>query len=345
MNRLPPVVQLVLRTGVSVGVVGLLAVAVDLRSIGARLTALEVRWVGVALLLSVVQVAGSAWRWRYTLHRLGGCLPFSRAVAEYYLATFLNQLLPGGVAGDVSRAWRHSRYGEPEAPERRRAVSAVILERASGQLVMTAVALVSGWVLLSRVLPGTRVALALACALAAMACGTVAWRRLRRIPAVAGLAADAGIALFAPGVLPVQLLGSLVVVASYVALYLAAAAALGVTTPPLVLLPLVAPVLLTMLLPVSVAGWGIREAAAAALWGAVGLTAADGVAISLTYGVLVLVSSLPGAAVLILDVARGKGPGRRGGRSRAGSAEREDATPGPASGWVEAGSQADPIRG
>ena len=64
------------------------------------------------------------------------------------------------------------------------------------------------------------------------------------------------------------------------------------------LLPLVAPVLVTMLLPVTVAGWGLREGAAAALWHAVGLTAADGVAISVAYGLLVLVSSLPGLLFL-----------------------------------------------
>jgi hypothetical protein len=36
------------------------------------------------------------------------------------------------------------------------------------------------------------------------------------------------------------------------------------------------------------------------LWGAVGLTATDGVAVSVAYGLIVLVGSLPGAAVLAL---------------------------------------------
>ena len=72
-------------------------------------------------------------------------------------------------------------------------------------------------------------------------------------------------------------------------------------TPTLVLLPLVAPVLMTMLIPVTVAGWGLRESAAAVLWGAVGLTAADGVAVSLAYGLIVLLCSLPGAVVLLLN--------------------------------------------
>jgi hypothetical protein len=111
------------------------------------------------------------------------------------------------------------------------------------------------------------------------------------------VAADARVALLGPA-LPVQLSASLAIVASYLAVFVMAARSVGVDTPLTILLPLVAPVLVTMLLPVTVAGWGLREGAAAALWHSVGLTPADGVAVSVAYGVLVLVSSLPGALFL-----------------------------------------------
>ena len=68
---------------------------------------------------------------------------------------------------------------------------------------------------------------------------------------------------------------------------------------PSILAPLIAPVLMSMLIPVSIAGWGVREATAAGLWIVVGLTAEDGVAISAAYGLLVLLSSLPGALFLL----------------------------------------------
>ena len=70
------------------------------------------------------------------------------------------------------------------------------------------------------------------------------------------------------------------------------------------LLPLVAPVLVTMLFPVTIAGWGIREGAAAMLWGAVGFTVVDGVAISVGYGFLALFSSLPGGVILAIQMWR-----------------------------------------
>ncbi len=57
-------------------------------------------------------------------------------------------------------------------------------------------------------------------------------------------------------------------------------------------------VLLAMAIPLSVAGWGIREGAAALVWQAAGLDAAEGVAASVSYGLVVLLSTLPGALVL-----------------------------------------------
>jgi glycosyltransferase 2 family protein len=54
-----------------------------------------------------------------------------------------------------------------------------------------------------------------------------------------------------------------------------------------------------MTLP-SIGGWGPREGAAAWVFGAAGLGAQLGVETAVVYGVLVLVSSLPGAAVLVV---------------------------------------------
>ena len=57
--------------------------------------------------------------------------------------------------------------------------------------------------------------------------------------------------------------------------------------------------LLVMVLPISVAGWGLREGAAAALWPVIGASAASGVAASIAFGLVILVASLPGLAVMM----------------------------------------------
>jgi uncharacterized membrane protein YbhN (UPF0104 family) len=286
---------------VSAAVLWVVSRRIDAPDVMARLSGLEARWVAVGLVISVLQVATLAWRWRFTLARLGVELSYGAALGEYYLGILLNQILPGGVTGDVSRAWRHARTDAPTGP----AVRAVVLERASAQAVMTLVGVVSIlW------LPwgpaGARAFLASLLALLVVL-GVRALDASAGTDSVAGrLRADARRALLSREALPAQLATALLVVASYIAVFLVSAKALGTDVRLTTLLPLTAPVLMTMLVPVTVAGWGIREAAAAALWGLTGLAPEEGAAVSVTYGLLVLVSSFPGALLLIRALSGGR---------------------------------------
>src|SRR5262249_48244702 len=71
-----------------------------------------------------------------------------------------------------------------------------------------------------------------------------------------------------------------------------------------------------MMLP-SLGGWGSREGVAAWVFGAAGLGAQRGVATAVVYGVMVLVASLPGTAVLAVAwVRRSRPPGRTRSRRR-----------------------------
>ena len=64
-------------------------------------------------------------------------------------------------------------------------------------------------------------------------------------------------------------------------------------------------VLLAMVMPLNVGGWGPREGVAAWAFAAAGWGAAQGVAAATAYGLLALAATLPGAAVLLGDaVAR-----------------------------------------
>jgi glycosyltransferase 2 family protein len=343
---------LLLRGLVSLGVLGLLVWILDLERVPAMLLQMDPLWILLALGITVLQTTLSAWRWCFTASRLGMHLPLGVAVREYYLGTFLNQLLPGGVMGDVTRAWRHTRSGHG-SPRPGPAFRAVILERASGQVIMFAVALVSlgmlrkvreavgegtagGFAAAPVPASGGPPGLLLAGAGVLLSLVTVVTLRRRRrvksgpVPGGRGSArraiwTDTREALLSPRALPLQLGSSLLVVGSYLAVYLLGARALGIETPLSLLLPLVAPVLMAMLIPLTLAGWGVREGAAALVWTAAGLPATEGVAISVAYGLLVLVSTLPGLPVLAGVISRGRGPDRRAGPSPGGSDGTGDA--------------------
>ncbi|MFH1813174.1 MAG: lysylphosphatidylglycerol synthase transmembrane domain-containing protein [Pseudomonadota bacterium] len=279
-----------------------LAVTLDSAAIGAAISGASPGWLIAALLLSVPQVALSAWRWRYTAARLGAPLGRRQAYAEYYLAIFLNQVLPGGVAGDAARAWRHARNLDAGHA----AWQAVVIERASGQfvLLLCALAALAASLPLQSALaraidgrPGWIIAVTLAGAVAVVLL-------LRRVSLSGRIGAVLRRSLLARQVWPVQLLASAGVVLSYITVYICCARMIGVTLPTAELWPLVPWVLFAMAIPLSVAGWGVREGAAAVIWAAAGLDPAQGVAISVTYGLVVLLSSLPGALVLLRQRAR-----------------------------------------
>mgnify|MGYP000285277544 CR=1 FL=1 len=283
-------------------------------------------WIVLALALTLPQMLLSAWRWRLTACRLGLSLDWARALREYYLAMFLNQVLPGGVAGDAARAWRHSRA----SGRRGSAWRAVIIERASGQLALLLLTLLvvalsplwQGW--LGRALAGlASPGWLMAAALLVVATVPAIRHLLRRPPAaLAGLGSDLRHSLLASSIWPRQLLGSLLVVLSYALVFVCAARAIGVTLPLGTLLSLVPPVLLAMLIPLSLAGWGLREGAAALVWGLAGLPPAEGVAVSMAYGLLVLLASLPGV-LFLPGLARRRATSRPSMAGPAGSGPAE----------------------
>jgi hypothetical protein len=94
------------------------------------------------------------------------------------------------------------------------------------------------------------------------------------------------------------LLLSALAVGGHLLVFLVAAESVGVELTPLQLLPIGALVLLGSAIPLNVAGWGPREGVAAWAFTAFGSTAAVGLTVSVTFGVLATVATLPGLLVL-----------------------------------------------
>ncbi|MBT2785331.1 flippase-like domain-containing protein [Halomonas sp. ISL-106] len=294
------------RLVISLALLGAVALWVEPQAIVAEVQGFSAEWVVLALVISTLQIMLCAWRWQFTAGLIDVPLRFAYALREYYLALLVNQLLPGGVLGDAGRAHRHA----TQTQSRGRAWRAVIIERASGQvavvvLTLTALLLSPLW---HTALGGamiTVVGLSAMAALAVIAGSGLLLRQrfnhwLARLPNwCQALARDVKRGLLQRGVWLPQLLSSLVIVLSYGLVMVCAARAIGVEMPALQVLALTPALLLAMLIPFSVAGWGLREGAAAGVWALVGLPSAQGVAVSLAYGLLVLLASLPGIWVAL----------------------------------------------
>ncbi|MFI7078473.1 lysylphosphatidylglycerol synthase domain-containing protein [Micromonospora sp. NPDC049903] len=252
-----------------------------------------------ALAIGLFTTICVAWRWSLVAGGLGVGLPLREAVAHCYRAIFLNATLPGGILGDVHRAVRHGR----DVGDVGRGIRAVVWERVAGQVVLVAVAVVLLFVFPSPVRPYLPVATAVA---VAVLVGVVLTARVlpqsgatRVTRAIGTAVSDVRNGLLGRRTWLGVLIASALAIGGHLATFLLAARTAGSTAPLALLLPLTLLALLAMAVPANVAGFGPREGVAAWAFAAAGLTAAEGVAAATVYGALVLVASLPGAAVLL----------------------------------------------
>ena len=307
---------------VGVVILGVLAGRVGAGAFVDALRRIDVWSLLAATAIAAVTTVCGAWRWVLVGRGLGVELSLRAAVAECYRSQFLNVTLPGGVIGDVRRGVRHGR----DAGDLGRGLRSVVWERSAGQVVLGGLTLGTVLVLPSplrstgggdasgglvsdveaggspsaSILFVVAVLIVLLAAVALVA-GTMRRRNgsggPRRV--LAALVGDVRAGVLGRHTWPGVVATSGVVVTGHVATFVVAARSAGVTAPALRLLPLALLVLVAMGLPLNVAGWGPREGAAAWAFGAAGLGATAGVGTAVVYGVMALVASLPGAALLI----------------------------------------------
>lgn len=280
---------------VLLGAVALVAVAVwaGTDAVLAGLAAIDAVAVLAALGVGLLTTLCAAARWCLVARGLGVALPFGTAVADTYRAVVLNSLLPAGVLGDVHRAVAHGR-------DDGRGLRAVVLERAAGQTVVVVAGL--GVLLVQPALfGGLAPALGIGVGVA-VTVALLAWRVPRVRSVLRTFRSDAAVLARGTGLAVVAL--SLTALAGYLALFVVAARAAGVTAPVAVLLPLLVLALLAMVLPLGVGGFGPREAVGAVAFSAAGLGAAQGLTAAVVYGVLGTIACLPGLVVLLRPAPR-----------------------------------------
>ncbi len=276
---------LAVRLAVSVAALGVVAAVVGAGAVGAGAAVLRPLPVLAALGLGGAFVALSAARWRVVARAGGAPLPGRQALGEYYRSELLNQVLPGGVLGDVDRARRHA-----TAVGLLRSGRSVLLDRGSGQVVLwsaTLVALATRPELLGSVLPGGPVPAMLGLLVLALASVALWWWARRRAVVVRRRDVAAVVVLSATGT------------ACLLTLFALAAWATGTAVGVAELVPVGLVTLVVASIPVGLAGWGTREAGASLAFVAVGLPGAAGVTTSVGFGLLALVAVLPGLLPLV----------------------------------------------
>jgi uncharacterized membrane protein YbhN (UPF0104 family) len=265
-------------------------------------------WLTAAVAMLTLQTVLSAIRWKITAARLGIRLGTGEALREYYLAQAVNVSVPGGVVGDAARAVRSRGAAGLLA-----AGQAVLFERLAGQAGLFVVTAVTFAVTLAR--PGgvdwpawliapVGIFVASGLSLPFLFCAATRIRG-RMGQMLRGVRCAIAQSLLARPVIVPQIALSLATTLCNLAAFAFCAIAVGHGLSPVAVAAFVPLILLMMLVPVTISGWGLREGAAVVLFPLAGSTASGGLAASVAFGLMLIVASLPGSLAVLLGPRRG----------------------------------------
>ena len=287
------------RGAASLALLGAVVALADPARVLAQLRHAHPGWLAMGLAAAIASNIVSAWRWRALARWLGADVSMRDASRWYFQAIGLNALLPGAVlGGDVYRAVVLRRAGQDTLASS----WSVVLDRVSGLWMLCAIGGLGAAACADVLAPWLR--LPAGAFVALMLAGTALWLVLPW--ALPALLRRWGLRWLAPlraaaerpdfnQQMGWQALSSAAVQVLSAAALAGGGLARGVQLPLSAWAFAIAPVFLMAALPVSVGGWGTREAAAVAALAPFGVAAPAAVGVGVIYGLYALVQGAMGA--------------------------------------------------
>jgi hypothetical protein len=297
---------------VSVVLLALLFSRVDARRLWTIVRHASIAWLAAAMLIYFLNVLASVWRWRLLLRAQDVQVPARSLLGSYLVATFFNNFLPSNVGGDVIRIRDTAR----PAKSKTLATMVVLSDRVLGLMALVLVAAVGASAAAevpahagSPIWPSWLWAGFLLCA-AATAPAVLApigfgrllqpltvfhpeWvgGRIEKLTDVLSRFRER------PGAIASCFAVAVGVQSSMIIFYLAVIYALHLRVGVWDLAVIVPISFVVQLLPVSVGGFGVREATFSLYFAKIGLPIESAVVMSLVGAALLMLFSVSGAAV------------------------------------------------
>ncbi|MDP2025013.1 lysylphosphatidylglycerol synthase transmembrane domain-containing protein [Sulfuriferula sp.] len=291
---------------------------VDIGPVATRLVSMQAGWAAVALAVLLGQLLLTGVRWYFVGQLVGAGIGFGLASRLILVGQFFNQVLPSSVGGDGVRAWLLSREGISI----RHALVSVICDRAAALVLLTVIVACTLPIVILSGDAAIPYAWPLAIALDALTVGGLlflflwggafsAW--LISLPLTRPLGVvirDLRLVLLSSAK-SLWVVGLTIVVQAMVVMstyFCALALRVEFGTAPLLMLPII---MLISSIPISFAGWGLRESAMVAGLGFAGISAGDALAISVSFGIAQILVGLPGVVVAVMSSYGRKKPSAR----------------------------------
>jgi len=298
---------------VSVGLLALLLSRIEAARFWAYARTASIRWLVTALVLYFVVIAVSAWRWGLLLSAQRVRVPASRLLASYLVATFFNNFLPSNIGGDVIR------IKDTAGPtgSKTLATTVVLIDRGIGLIGLVLVAALGATVVgrLSQTTAPVWPPLLWAGLLLAAVVAAPAFLKPEHVGRMLqplrvlhpewvderiGRIIDAlGRFRQQPGALFGCFVGAIGVQALLVGFYVAITYSMRIPIQPWHLTVVVPVSFVVQMLPVSLNGFGVREATFAFYFTRLGLPLESALVVSFVGAGLIMLFSLSGAAAYI----------------------------------------------
>jgi uncharacterized membrane protein YbhN (UPF0104 family) len=311
-----------LKATVSIGLLWLLLSRVDVARLWPIARNASAIWLVGALALYLAMILTSAWRWGLLLKAQGLVFSFRKLISSFLVATFFNNFLPSNIGGDVIRIADTA----PAAGSKTLATTVVLLDRGIGLLGLVLMAAIgatagprlgdaAGTVGASRLWVGFGVATTIATvALLFPATFTRLLHPLRLLHAewvderLARLTMALSRFRKAPAALGGCFAGAVVVQTVLVAFYLAIAHSMRIPIGFAELAVIVPVTFIVQMIPLSMNGFGVREATFGFYFTRLGLPLESALLVSFVGAALIMLFSLSGGvAYLGRHAGRGQG--------------------------------------
>jgi uncharacterized protein (TIRG00374 family) len=258
------------------------------------------------------QFGCGASRWYLILRRLKAAMPVLESVRIYYISVFFGTCLLASIGGDVARVWLAYRIGVRVST----AAISVVIDRVAALAGVALIVIATAPLFMAVVGPEHAIPAAILAVLAGVGLlGIVVVAQLDRIPIgrwarfrivdqlVALGEATRAVYLRPATAVPVLALAVISQTAASLATY-AIARSLGLNVTATDCLVLMQPITLLATLPISIGGWGVREAAMVTFFGLVGVPSSAAVVLSIQVGLIAVVLSLPGGILFLVQQSR-----------------------------------------
>lgn len=250
----------------------------------------------LAVIFSLILVVLAATRWSLISKLLTIPLPLSTSLVATFEAHFLNQALPATVGGDVYRIWLLRRLSESTT----RSVTCVFSDRLVGMLALL-ILVGSTYPLAVAELADVGVFSTIPVAVFSIVLGLVfaaivvfLLKKKTRINWAERMLNDIRLLSRYPLKLLILIIISIISHVQIISMFYVLAIGLGIQVSPYQALLVFPVVILASTIPITAAGWGVREVTLVVVLGYFDVPSQAAIALGISFGLVMLMVSFPG---------------------------------------------------